>query len=258
MGREVMQFLAGSACRPAILRALREERRDASGLRDAISGSRSTVHRNLTKLRARGWVGETSERAYMLTPLGRRVITRYDECLAVFEHFTEYDDFLSTIPAELVPPQLPDPDNATYQTRATDRPHSLLEQYLAALRGLDGDSVLAFVWTLSSFHVDAIEDLLESGVDLTLLVRPDDVQSLDSRTQAMFERDTTTVLEYTSDWRADIVLSGDTVVLATYDTEGHIQTFLGTAEDSVRSWIHEMLLRCREQATPSRGGGGLL
>ncbi|MFD1632424.1 helix-turn-helix transcriptional regulator [Haloplanus ruber] len=80
MSETALEYLLGSATRPATLAALRDAGRLSSRrLEERVSASRRTLKRTLRTMESRGWV-EPVGGAYELTALGAATLATYEQC----------------------------------------------------------------------------------------------------------------------------------------------------------------------------------
>ncbi len=169
---DAIRFLASSPNRVALLAALAEEPDSPAALADRCSIARSSLHRNLSALRERGWARKSDGR-YCSTAAGEIVLDAYRDLEETVSQAAAAAPFLDALDAggfSFTPDEL-----ATVTiTRATEGdPYAPVHRYPERVWALEPTEFRGFTPVVNPVFNEVHAALLDDGVESELILGAD-------------------------------------------------------------------------------------
>lgn len=235
-----------AAKRAPLLAVLAEGPKSMSELEDAVSMSRSTIHRTLGTFEDANVVRKTDQR-YGLTGFGRTITDRTMEYSTDLSTALDLDEFLNSVEAVDVPLEhfaeaeviQPQPHKAH---RGVKRIIDLVEA---------SDSLRMFSNILSPLYVDVARREIVDGMEIEVvfderLRYPLQVEYAEDAVEAF--RTGRFDVYFGSDVPFELFIYDDKMAMAAHDDSAIPQMFVETCTDDAIEWAEELYLSYRERA----------
>lgn len=251
--REDIAFLVGSDSRVRILRELVADDYRPTELASEVSCARETVHRTLSGLVDRRWV-EQEGRTYRATPVGRMVMSRYEELEATVTDAQEYGPFLaeaSGAAAEIPEEALCD---ASVTTSTSENPHAPINRYVSWLGSETVSRFRGMSPIVSPVFNQAAERVLGPDTAMELVVDESVLDVSEREYPDAFDR-AVTLEQFTLFLSLDpvqfgmAIVDGDVAVSA-YDDGGNVVAMVEGSADTLYEWAEGVYERRRADAEP--------
>jgi|AntRauTorckE6833_2_1112554.scaffolds.fasta_scaffold01048_4 predicted transcriptional regulator len=253
MTTDALSFLADSPVRARLIDALRRDGpARPSDLTATLDVSRATIHRNLSALTDRGWVRQESD-GYDATTAGELVYERFDAFRTGVETVDRFERLLEIIPASGVPP-LSVLATADLVTAEPDKPHAPVMRYVEELTATETTTVSGLSPVRSEMFDHGHEQLLEAGVDTTL-VMPVDVlererEEAGEEMAAALQRDGFEVYALQTEPGFGLSVTDDRAFLGGYSADNQLQALVVSTDESFVEWATETFESIRDRAEP--------
>lgn len=246
-----LAFLAGSPVRRRILRLLRDRRLIERDLRDALDEPRSTVHRNVEELAARGWVEDDAD-GYRTTWFGAAVLAEFERTVGNVECARELGPFLEHVPVEAV--DLDALRDVEVTAPRPNRPLAAVERVRRRLAG--ASSVRGFTPYLVPSLADGLLERVRDGdceVE-AVLADPAADALLDGDGRPREIRDHVSLYRHDGGVAYALLFVDGGLVLGAFDDDGVPRAVVETDAPAALSWAEATYRRHREAATPVAPG----
>lgn len=236
----VLQFLARSPTRVAVLSAVADEPKRLRAINEAIDEPRTTIRDNIAKLRENDLIREDHNRQYAATTTGRLVLESYQDCLEEVTVIERLDPFLKHVSASPLPDSLETFAEMELAVPTADDPHRATTEFAEIIA--EGDRVQGFLPSTPPQISTAVLDtataspssvtLLLSQPAFTMLKRHSEMQVADMPTQNC-------LLETDQSFPFGLVLTDDQVALCAFDDDMITRATVHTADEAAREWASE-------------------
>ncbi|QLH84403.1 helix-turn-helix transcriptional regulator [Halosimplex pelagicum] len=249
-----VEFLALSANRVAVLRALAEGSRSRSDLAAETGASQATLGRILSDFEDRSWV-RRAEGAYEATATGRLVADAFSDLLEALELERDLRDIVAYLPTEELGFDLARLTDATITVPTGTRPNAPVQRLLDLQR--DAADVRAFSHAFNEQTLSLTAERAAAGdVRFRGVFSPEAVEALTD--DAALRRHLLTLVD--ADDAAVRVRSAGVPVAGTVadgrvhllvrDDSGVLRASIDTDDDTVREWADDAFERYWAAATP--------
>lgn len=247
-----VQFLTGSPQRYAVLAALCDAPARPCELCDKVDATRTTVQRILGGFRERDWVHKRDGQ-YHPTVTGRRVLTRYRSLLTEVDRAREFgpvathlDPIADRFPTALL--------TESTMTRGTEQdPLAAVTRLIDRFSSAEGE-VQAISPIVSQSFNEVAADLLDSDVQMTLVVDQDVIERSASDFPTAFERGIEhggiDIFVHETPLSFGLLLDDVGCCLAVYDEGNNLRATIESSDESVREWAHAQYERRKKRADP--------
>lgn len=251
--QERVAFLAGSPNRVRLLRELRERPGRGAELARRCSLPRSTVHRCLDGLAARGWVEKESGTHRLTTP-GELVLSAYEELTETIrvsaEHgkvLTQLGDVGRTLPIGAI-------SEATVIEATSENPYATIEHSIETFQSEAFDRMRTIVPITSRLLNEAGRPLVKANVDIEMVIDDEVLETaresypeahqlgLDSENFTPYIHPETLTFGLT-------ILDAERVLVGAYDGKGNPRACLDGSNDVLIEWASETYERYREESS---------
>lgn len=253
-------YLARSANRVAILRALAAEPHDIRDLMEATGTSRSTASRILSEFEDRDWAERTGDGTYTVTVQGQHLVVQLDPFLGSMETIRTLDDALGAVPADELevglgsePLSLQAFDDVTVYRASRMEPDKLFEPWIERMQASDTLRILSGAGPTEAgdavLHEEMVSGRLETtGVCSTALVDqmldPDQGHATPTQIRARHEAGSR-LYRYDGSVPCNVSLFDDGVIVS----DRAAQVGIDTDNDTVIAWAEAVFDRYLEAAT---------
>lgn len=249
-----IEFLALSANRIEVLRALADRPLTRGGLAASTNASQPTVGRVLRDFEERRWVTRTEE-GYVATATGALVARGIGDLLAIIETDRKLRPVLEWLPTKTMDFDLRHLRDASITVPSPTRPSAPLGRALDLLR--DATTVRICSHTFNEWSLSVIRERVAAGeqtfegvvsraaidaiaTDSTLR---DDLETLLAATGA-------TVRVHETELPVAVAITDDRVHLLLRDETGVLQATVDTDDEEALSWARETYEQYFEEASP--------
>jgi len=248
-------FLTRSPIRVRVLYVLRERGPvEKRRLRELVDGVRTTVTRNLSALRERGWIEDTAD-GYDITNCGRMVV---DELVALTESAALAVDLrpaLRWLDVERLGLDLRHFERAAITTADSTNPYAPVEEQVDLVR--NATTVRAALPTMNKQILEACRQTASAdGGDVELVLESATVERFRSADRyAELFADVCrhgTVSEHEGELPYYVGTTDDTVQLGTTDGDNLVRVLLRFDDAEVRSWATDRFERFERAANVVR------
>jgi predicted transcriptional regulator len=240
---ERVAFLAGSDNRVRLLRELRDRPGRGAELARRCSLPRSTVHRCLDGLTARGWT-EKAAGNYRLTTAGSLVLSAYEELTGTIETAVEHGSFLEhigtvgeSLPIEAI-------REATVIEATPENPYATMEHSVDVFESASFDWMRGIVPITARSFNEAGRPLVEADIDMEIVI---DERVLETARETYAEAhqlglDSDNFVQYVHPEPLSFglaILDEDRVLVGAYDEHGNPRACLDGTDDALIEWAED-------------------
>lgn len=248
-----VEFLAGSASRFQVLRALVDGATSLAELESVADVSRTTLWRTLTELERRGWVDRVPE-GYEATPVGAFVAETFADMLVGLGVADELGDLIRWLPSEEIDfslSRLADAEVAVPTPSDPQAPMRLAEEQTAGaqrvrlLTHATSPAVIAALHDGMSASKQELEAVMTRGAIDAILANPE----MRAQFRDLLKSDAATIYRYDGMIPHILAIFDDERVgLGVDDDHGRPQGVLGITDDVVLAWAEEIFEDYRGRA----------
>ena len=247
-------YLTRSEHRIPALVALTERPRSRSELCELTGVSSSTMRRTLDEFEARIWISK-GDYQYVATQLGEAVASGMEELLDRIETERKLRGVWHWLPDEIGDLPAETWSELTVTLADPDFPYRPVNRFESLLRETTTVGYLRPEVALMEPCFDALLPLLDEGVDVTLVDRPNChtyfLATYPERTGEMMQRDNFTVLEHDELPQYGLGLLDERVTISCYEQgSGTVQALVDTDIPAVREWAKAVSERYTSEARP--------
>lgn len=250
IAREHIEFLARSASRPALLRALRDGPSGRAELARRCGVSRSTAHRAIEAFEDYGWV-EIENGVCRLTAGGKCVLAGYESLIETVGHVGEYGSFFRRLDGEIPAEAVAD---ATVVASTPKNPHRALGQFGEAVSAAEFERFQGIAPITSPLFDSLRESLLDAGVVIEVVIDRSVHEALRAADAAVLREARSTpavsLSVHPEPISFGLALLDDRVLIGAYDDRGNLCECLDGRNRRLRRWAGETYRSHRERARP--------
>lgn len=240
-------YLVRSDHRVPALVAMTERPRSRSELCELTGVSTSTMRRTIAAFEARSWVRKEGYR-YVATRPGEVIAAEMERLLARVETERSVRAVWDRLPAAIGDLSIETWGELTVTAAEPDAPYRPVKRFETLLGRTSAVRFLRPEVALMEFCFDLLEDLLDDGVDLTLIDRPAChayfFSTYPEHAAAMVRRDNFTVLAHDDLPAYGVGLLDDRVIVSCYEAgSGTVQALIDTDDPTVREWARSTVER---------------
>lgn len=247
-------FLARAEHRVPTLVALTERPRSRAELCESTGVSSSTMRRTLDEFGDRIWVRKDGYR-YEATRLGVAIATGMQELLRRVETERTLRSVWHWLPVAISELPFETWSEMTVTVADPDAPYRPVGRFKALLEESTTVRFLRPEVALMDLCFDLLHRLLEEGVDVTVIDRPEChtyfLSTYPDRSSEMLRQDDFTVLEHDDLPPYGVCLLEDCVIISCYEPEsGTVRALIDTEAPAVREWAASVYEDHRDEARP--------
>lgn len=247
-------YLARSEHRIPALVALTERPRSRSELCELTGVSSSTMRRTLDEFEDRIWIRKEGYR-YLATRLGEVIAAGMEDLIDRVETERKLRDVWHWLPDEVSEFSVETWADLTVTVAEPDFPYRPVNRFESLLQTTTTLRFLRPEVALMEPCFDALLPLLDDGVDITLIDRPNChtyfASTYPERSVEMLQRDNFTVLEHDELPPYGIGLLDERVIVSCYERgSGTVQAVIDTDAPVVREWAQSVYDRYTPDARP--------
>ena len=246
-----LAFLANSANRVAVLRALTEAPHTRYELEDTLRISRPTVGRILHDFEANAWIRRTGQ-TYESTPLGTWVCEAFDELLRVMETERRLREVLQWFPTEAVGFEIEWLADAEIVCSTQSNPTAPVERAMELLRA--GTHVRVLTTQVVESYFDLLrKEVVYGETTLVGVATPDVYETIENAPEMarayreMCEEETARFF-VTDRLKLILHIVDDTVLIGLVDDVGAPRAAIVSTNEAVHGWAVETFEDCRDEA----------
>lgn len=233
-------YLARSEHRIPALVALTERPRSRSELCEVTGVSSSTMRRTVAAFEDRNWVRKDGYR-YAATRLGDVIAAEMESLLERVETERTMRAVWHRLPDAIREFPIETWDGLTVTTAEPDSPYRPVKRFESLLERTTAVRILRPEVALMEFCLDAVVALLDDGVEITVIDRPEChayfFSTYPERSAAMVRRDNFTVLEHDDLPAYGVGLLDDRVTISCYESgSGTVRALIDADDPAVREW----------------------
>ncbi|WP_226008232.1 helix-turn-helix transcriptional regulator [Natrinema salinisoli] len=247
-------YLARAEHRVPTLVALTKRPRSRSELCELAGVSSSTIRRTLDEFDDRFWIRKDGYQ-YVATRLGEAIASGMEDLIERVEterklrHVWHWlPDAISEFPVEMW-------SELTITVAEPDAPYRPVKRFELLLRETTTLRFLRPEVALMDLCFDVLYQLIDEGVDMTLIDRPEChmyfISTYPDRSSEMIQQDNFTVLEHDDLPLYGIGLLDDSVTISCYEkNSGTVHALIDTDAPAVREWAKSVYETYRAGARP--------
>ena len=247
-------YLARSKHRIPTLVALTERPRSRSELCELTGVSSSTIRRTLDEFENRIWIHKDGYQ-YSATRLGEEVAAGMEELIERVETEQKLRDVWQWLPDEVGEFTIETWAAMSITVAEPDAPYRPVNRFESLLNETNELRLVRPEIALMEPCFDALVQLIEDGVDVGLVARPEShtyfLSTYPERSSAMMEQDCFTVLEHDDLPPYGIGLLDERVAISCYvEDSGMVHALVETDEAAVREWAKSVYETFTAEAQP--------
>lgn len=247
-------YLARSEHRIPALVALTERPRSRSELCEVTGVSSSTMRRTVTAFEDRYWVRKDGYR-YAATRLGDVIAAEMESLLDRVETERTMRAVWHRLPDAIREFPFETWDGLTVTTAEPDSPYRPVKRFESLLERTTTVRILRPEVALMEFCLDAVAALLDDGVEITVIDRPEChayfFSTYPERSVTMVRRDNFAVLEHDDLPAYGVGLLDDRVTISCYESgSGTVRALIDADDPAVREWGRSAYDRHAADARP--------
>lgn len=245
-------YLARSEHRIPTLVALTNHPRSRSELCELTGVSSSTIRRTIREFEDRTWVRKEGYQ-YVATRLGEAIATEMENLIERVETERQLRDVWHWLPEETSDWSVDTWSELNITVSEPDAPYRPVDRFESRLQQTSTVRFLHPEVALMEPCFDALYRLINDGVDITLIDRPECHTYFRStypkRSSEMIQQDNFTVLEDDNLPPYGLGLLDDDVVISCYEQEsGAVRALVDTDAPAVREWANAVYAAYRSDA----------
>ncbi|SDQ48836.1 helix-turn-helix transcriptional regulator [Natronobacterium texcoconense] len=247
-------YLARSEHRIPALVALTERPRSRSELCELTGVSSSTMRRTLDEFDDRVWIRKDGYQ-YLATRLGEAIAAGMEDLIERVETERKLRDVWDWLPDEISELSTEAWADLTVTTAEPDAPYRPVNRFESLLRTTTTLRFLRPEVALMEPCLDLLYRLIDDGVDVTLIDRPNChtyfLSTYPDRSSEMLQQDNFTVLEHDKLPQYGTGLLDERVAISCYEQDsGTVQAVIDTDVPVVREWAESVYESYTSDARP--------
>ncbi|MHC3436961.1 helix-turn-helix transcriptional regulator [Natrialbaceae archaeon A-gly3] len=247
-------YLTRTEHRITALIALTERPRSRSELCELTGVSSSTMRRTLDEFNDRTWVRKDGYQ-YVATRLGEVIASGMEDLLERVETEQKLRDVWHWLPDEVGEFSIETWAELTVTVAEPDRPYQPVNRFESLLREVSTVRYLRPEVALMEPCFDVLGQLIDEGVDVTLIDRPSChtyfLSTYPERSRELLGQDNFTVLEHDELPPYGVGFLDERVVVSCYEHDsGTVQVVIDTDVPAVREWAQSVTERYEPDARP--------
>lgn len=245
-------YLVRSQYRLTMLLATTDRPRSKSDFEELTEVSSSTIRRTLRAFEDREWIRE-NESQYEVTELGTFMASTMEDFVARMETERDLRSIWHLLPGDQTGFSIEMCSDAVVTVATPDDPYAPINRFESLLRKADMLQFLRPEVALMEPCFDVLRQLVDDGVDVTLVDRPGSHEYFFStypeHTPEMLNRDNFTVLEHDELPSYGLgFLDNRTVVCCSEGDSGTVRALLDTDKPEVTEWAEPIISSHEEEA----------
>lgn len=231
-----------------LLKEIQNEPQPPGSLADILGVDRSTVHRNATDLKDRGWI-EQRNGNYHLTTGGEVVVPKFEELGFAITAVNKTQEFLEEFPEPLPAEALAE---ASTTTGARPEPHAPLIRFTNSL-DRDISHIRCLVPIFSEIFNDAIWPLIQDGTRVEGVVTPELLETARGKDDLGNAIDATSYEMYLLPDDIEFglaIFDNETVHAGAFAADGTLTAGLLGDSDALLDWANDRFDTYKQRSQP--------